>query len=199
MRHDIKWVSLLVCCAFILGACTQTASVGIPTPSPRIQTVSQADLTTTLSPPASSTQSAVAPVQLQPTPTSSEQVATLPAASGQATAPSTDQTPTATEQSAQVTAEPTSEATATAEPTSKPTAAVVVRSPSTTVPCGRLVTYIVRPGDNLFRIALRYRTTILAIVRRNRLPSTRYVRSGTWLRILTCARGMVDTSDSGNG
>jgi peptidoglycan L-alanyl-D-glutamate endopeptidase CwlK len=51
-----------------------------------------------------------------------------------------------------------------------------------------LVTYIVRPGDNLFRIALRYRTTINAIARRNGIKNTRVIRVGQRLRILTCAR-----------
>ncbi|MCL5995873.1 MAG: LysM peptidoglycan-binding domain-containing protein [Chloroflexi bacterium] len=58
-----------------------------------------------------------------------------------------------------------------------------------TVACNRQVIHIVKPGENLFRIALRYRTTIYAIARRNGITNVRLIRSGQRLRILTCARG----------
>ncbi|MCL5275848.1 MAG: LysM peptidoglycan-binding domain-containing protein [Chloroflexi bacterium] len=52
--------------------------------------------------------------------------------------------------------------------------------------CNKLITYIVRPGDNLFRIALRYRTTAAAIARRNGISNVRVIHTGQKLRILTC-------------
>jgi LysM repeat protein len=47
----------------------------------------------------------------------------------------------------------------------------------------------VQPGQNLFRIALRYNTTINAIARLNGITNTRLIRVGQRLRVVTCARG----------
>jgi LysM repeat protein len=44
----------------------------------------------------------------------------------------------------------------------------------------------VRPGENLFRIALRYNTTITSIARRNGISDPRSIRSGQRLSIVTC-------------
>lgn len=60
--------------------------------------------------------------------------------------------------------------------------------PNTTNTCNRTITHIVRPGENLFRIALRYKTTIYAIARRNGITNVRLIRSGQRLSIVTCAR-----------
>jgi LysM repeat protein len=57
------------------------------------------------------------------------------------------------------------------------------------VACGRRVVYVVRPGDNLFRIALRYRTTTLAIARLNHIPDVREISVGQRLVIVTCRQG----------
>jgi LysM repeat protein len=54
--------------------------------------------------------------------------------------------------------------------------------------CNRVIIYIVKPGDNLFRIALRYRTTIYTIARQNGITNTRVIRVGQRLRITTCLR-----------
>jgi len=54
------------------------------------------------------------------------------------------------------------------------------------VACGVRVVHVVRPGENLFRIALRYNTTITAIARRNGISDPRSIRSGQRLSIVTC-------------
>jgi LysM repeat protein len=61
--------------------------------------------------------------------------------------------------------------------------------------CGTRVVYIVRPGDNVFRIALRYRTTIQSIARLNGLNSAREIRSGQRLVVVVC--GGVSRQSSG--
>lgn len=66
---------------------------------------------------------------------------------------------------------------------------------ASSVACGRRVTYVVRPGDNLFRIALRYRTTTQAIARLNHIPDVREISVGQRLIIVTCRQG----SSSGYG
>jgi LysM repeat protein len=71
---------------------------------------------------------------------------------------------------------------------------------STTVTaCKQQVIHIVKPGENLFRIALRYRTTIYAIARRNGITNVRVIRSGQRLRIVTCARGSTSKSQQFSG
>jgi len=45
---------------------------------------------------------------------------------------------------------------------------------------------VVKPGENLFRIALRYNTTILSIARRNNISDPRVIRTGQRLHIVTC-------------
>jgi hypothetical protein len=52
--------------------------------------------------------------------------------------------------------------------------------------CGRRVVHVVQPGQNIFRIALRYDTTINAIVWRNGIDDVRFVRPGTRLVVVTC-------------
>ncbi len=54
------------------------------------------------------------------------------------------------------------------------------------VRCGRRVVHVVQPGENIFRIALRYYTTINAIVWRNGINDVRFVPSGKRLVIVTC-------------
>lgn len=46
--------------------------------------------------------------------------------------------------------------------------------------------YTVRPGDNLFRIGLRYGTTATAIARQNGIADVRLIRPGQRLRINVC-------------
>ena len=164
MRHSLKTISLLLGCLLALTACAQPASVGIPTPSQATRDAQQAQ-------------------QLALTVTASQVVSTpIPPLPTDTTVP--QQTPTAMPAQAAPTAVP--EAATAQEPTAAPTSVPSTNSGS--VSCNRTVTYIVKPGDNLFRIALRYRTTINAIARRNGLKNTRVIRVGQRLRILTCAR-----------
>ena len=55
--------------------------------------------------------------------------------------------------------------------------------------CGTRLYHIVRPGENLFRIGLRYNTTAYAIARMNGITNVRLVSSGRRLLIVACARG----------
>ncbi len=55
--------------------------------------------------------------------------------------------------------------------------------------CNTRVTHTVRVGENLFRIALRYRTTAAAVARMNGITNVRRVSVGQRLRILVCGRG----------
>jgi hypothetical protein len=52
--------------------------------------------------------------------------------------------------------------------------------------CGRRIVHVVQPGENIFRIALRYDTTINAVVWRNGIDDVRFVRPGTRLVVVTC-------------
>ena len=56
-------------------------------------------------------------------------------------------------------------------------------------PCNKRVTHTVRAGENLFRIALHYRTTAAAVARMNGITNVRRVSVGQRLRIVACARG----------
>jgi LysM repeat protein len=159
MRHSLKTISLLIGCLLTLTACAQTASVGIPTPSQATREVQQV----------APTASQVTNTPIPPLPTET---------------PAPQQTPTSAPAQAADTAVPE---TATAELPAA-TATAVPSTGSASVACNRTVTYIVKPGDNLFRIALRYRTTIQAIARRNGISNTRVIRAGQRLRIVTCAR-----------
>ena len=60
------------------------------------------------------------------------------------------------------------------------------RIPSSSVRCGVRVVHVVKPGENLFRIALRYNTTILSVARRNNIADPRLIRTGQRLHIVTC-------------
>ncbi len=55
--------------------------------------------------------------------------------------------------------------------------------------CGTRLIHVVRPGENLFRIGLRYNTTAYAIARLNGITNVRLVSSGRRLVIVACARG----------
>ena len=62
--------------------------------------------------------------------------------------------------------------------------------------CNRRIVHIVRSGENLFRIALRYNTTSAAIARLNGVTNVRTLRVGQRLTVITC-RGGDTTSGSG--
>jgi LysM repeat protein len=61
------------------------------------------------------------------------------------------------------------------------------------------IVHVVQPGQNLFRIALRYRTTINAIARLNGITNTRLIRVGQRLRVRTCLRGQSDHAPAAMG
>jgi len=67
------------------------------------------------------------------------------------------------------------------------------------LPCNTRVTHIVRAGENLFRIALRYRTTAAAVARLNGITNVRRVSVGQRLRIITCGRGYSSGGSIGRG
>lgn len=63
-------------------------------------------------------------------------------------------------------------------------------------PCNSRVTHIVRGGENLFRIALQYRTTAAAVARLNNITNVRKVSVGRRLQIVVCGRGYSRTRSS---
>jgi LysM repeat protein len=96
-------------------------------------------------------------------------------------------TPTATPESG-ATEEPTAAPTATtapAEPTAtsepQPTAA-----PTATGDSGTVTYYVVQPGDNLFRIALRFNMTAQALARANNITNPSLVYVGQRIKIPAC-------------
>ena len=94
-----------------------------------------------------------------------------------------EQFPTETPIALVLTATPTPDIEPTVTPRPRPRP-----RPTAVSSCSRTITHIVKPGENLFRIALRYKTTVYAIARRNGIRDTRYIRSGQRLSIVTCAR-----------
>lgn len=161
MRHHHQLTALLIACVLSLSACTQSASVGIPTPD----RVSQS------------------PTVLAPAPSTATSVAQAPAQQP------TQSLPTPQPQPQQTEPVPTVQAPAPAptEPIpTEPAPPVVTDTSTDIVVCNQMVSYIVKPGENLFRIGLRYKTTALTIARRNHIADTRKVRTGAQLRILTC-------------
>jgi putative chitinase len=102
------------------------------------------------------------------------------------------QTPTAEEEEEE---EATEEATATAtpEPTTAPTTAAETPAPTSapTVtpapPVSGATTHIVQPGENMFRIALRYGTTVDAIAQANGIANPQLVYVGQQLTIPSTA------------
>ena len=160
MCHHQKLTVLLIACVLTLSACAQSASSGIPTPERVVQ-------------------NQTAP---QPTANAGAAVATM-----QPAAPTPTQAPAATPQPPAPTATPQPpQPTQTVPVPTEPAPTVAPDPSSDTVACNQMVTYIVKPGDNLFRIGLWYKTTASAIARRNGISNIRVVRSGTQLRILTC-------------
>lgn len=60
-------------------------------------------------------------------------------------------------------------------------------APGARVSCNRRITHVVKPGENLFRIALRYNTTAQSIANLNGIADVRQIRAGQRLVIVTCA------------
>jgi LysM repeat protein len=92
---------------------------------------------------------------------------------GSGTVPTATFTPTAT---STPTPTPTGTLTVTATPTSTPT-------PTATVPPGTSVTYVVRSGDNLFRIALRFCVSVADLMAANGISNPNYIQIGQVLTI----------------
>ncbi len=158
----------------ILTGCAQPASVGIPTPNAALVAARQTITAQSIAN-AAATQTAAAPA---PTP-----VPTIePPTPVPTIEPLTPVPPLPTETPLPLPPPPA--------PADQPSDH---RQPgssgSSGVACGRQIIHVVQPGQNLFRIALRYRTTINAIARLNGITNTRLVRVGQRLRVVTCARG----------
>ena len=79
---------------------------------------------------------------------------------------------------------PTSAATPTATQTATPTALVATPTPTNTVPPSICrATYVVRPGDTLYRIALRFGTSYTEIAQVNGISNPRLIYPGQQLCI----------------
>lgn len=156
----------------ILTGCAQPASVGIPTPNAAVVAARQTTIAQSVAN-AAATQAAAEPT-LMPVPTVEPPTPLPPPPS-----PPTE-TP--------VPPPPTDAQPDTGGQASQPSGSRVV--------CGQQI-IIVQPGQNLFRIALRHRTTITAIARLNGITNTRLIRVGQRLRIVTCARGSSRTPSYG--
>jgi putative chitinase len=108
--------------------------------------------------------------------------AQTPAAEGEAEEEATE---VPTEAVATATPEPTTPATSAAEtPTPTPTSAPTA-TPAPSVSGG--TTHIVQPGENMFRIALRYGTTVQAIAQANGISNPQLVYVGQQLIIPSTA------------
>ncbi len=150
----------------ILTACAQPASVGIPTPNATIVVAQQTTIAQSVAD-AMATQIAAEPT---PTPPPIEPPTPLPLPT---------ETPV-----------PPTETPVPFTPTTSPSRDSQSSRPGNSqIVCGQQIIHVVQPGQNLFRIALRYNTTINAIARLNGITNTRLVRVGQRLRVVTCARG----------
>ncbi len=80
--------------------------------------------------------------------------------------------------------EPTPEPTATT-PLEEPTEVVTTEAPTEEAPAvsGEPTTYVVQPGDNLFRIALRHNTTVQAVAQANNITNPSLIYVGQTLTI----------------
>lgn len=153
----------------ILTGCAQPASVGIPTPNAAVVAARQTSIAQSVAR-AAAAQTAAAP---SPTPAPTIE-------------PPTPLPPLSTDTPAPL---PPLPAETPLPPAALPDAgSQSTQSGSSRVVCGQQIIHIVQPGQNLFRIALRYNTTINAIARLNGITNTRLIRTGQRLRVVTCAR-----------
>ncbi|MGC9520568.1 MAG: LysM peptidoglycan-binding domain-containing protein [Anaerolineae bacterium] len=122
--------------------------------------------------------------------TAMEEAQESPAEEGQPESPIATEVPAPTEEA---TVEPTEEAEPTAEPTPEPTtetpteeATEVITEEPTPVPTtvsGGPTTYVVQPGDNLFRIALRHNTSVSEVAQANNITNPSLIYVGQTLTI----------------
>jgi LysM repeat protein len=76
----------------------------------------------------------------------------------------------------------------TASPTPEPTAVPTEPAPTATLPPATGGVHVVQPGENLFRIALRYGTTVEAIASANGIANPALINVGQTLTIPTGAQ-----------
>jgi LysM repeat protein len=114
-----------------------------------------------------------------------------------AASPTAEVTPTVfpTAEEGTITASPTTAITPTVTPTSQPGAPTATTAP--TIPPGTpgaSVVHVVQPGENLFRIAMRYNITVEAITAANGIPNPRLIYVG---QKLTIPQGSTTPPSSG--
>lgn len=156
----LQRVAALILAAVTLTACIPSASAGIPTP------VSSGS---GVLPQAAATLRPVVPLEVLPTATPVPPPAPAPTA-----IPTVAPTPLPT-----------------AVPAPVPAAPAPAPDPGYVYGGGgcRNTTYVVQRGDNLFRIALRYGTTVASIARLNGISNTALIYTGRRLSIYACGVG----------
>ena len=156
----LRRVAALILAAVTLTACIPSASAGIPTP------VSSGS---GVLPQAVATLRPVVPLEVLPTATPVPPPAPAPTA-----IPTVAPTPLPT-----------------AVPAPVPAAPAPAPDPGYVYGGGgcRNTTYVVQRGDNLFRIALRYGTTVASIARLNGISNTALIYTGRRLSIYACGVG----------
>ena len=89
----------------------------------------------------------------------------------------------------------------TAAPAPQPTAVPqpVISADTTDVVCNQTYQHLVAAGENLFRIALRFRTSIEAIAQANGIDNVELVRTGRTLKITACARVQTPVAPRATG
>lgn len=165
-------VALCACLALGLSACSRPASNGLPTAIPNVVVVAA---TNTPAPPPQPPQ--IVPTQLPPQP---QPTAIPPAPLPTLASVPPTLVPVPTAPVFLPTAIPSSECCA-----PNPNPAPPPRSGGGNSGCYTTY-YIVRPGDNLFRIALNHGTTAYAIARQNGIPNVRLINPGQRLKISVC-------------
>ncbi len=163
--NALQRMAALILAAVTLTACIPSASAGIPTP------VSSGS---GVLPQAAATLRPVTPLEVLPTATPVPPPAPAPTAIPPVA-------PTAVPPAAPTAVPP-------AAPTAVPPAAP---DPGYVYGGGgcRNATYVVQRGDNLFRIALRYGTSVASIARLNGISNTALIYTGRRLSIYACGRG----------
>lgn len=172
-----KRAALLFVVAFALAGCARPASVGLPTlapstPAPPTPTKPPATAVPPQQPAATAIAvTPLAPTQIPPpaTPTPLPPQPTVAAPAPAPTFPPYLLTPAPGD------ANPPGSECCAQNPPPKPPASGC-----------HVYYYTVRPGDNLFRIGLRYNTTAYAIARQNGIPDVRLINPGRRLKITVC-------------
>jgi nucleoid-associated protein YgaU len=159
--NALQRMAVLILAAAALTACLPSASAGVPTP---------AALGPSAQPQAAATLRPVVPLEVAPTATP---------------VPPPAPAPTAVPTVAPTAAPP--------KATAVPAAPAPAPPPDSGYVYGgggcRNVTYVVQRGDNLFRIALRYGTSVASIARLNGISNTALIYTGRRLSIYACGVG----------